>query len=119
MPLVNPLTVIGDDDALPVTLSGVEVATYVSAPPFPVLEGSVNVTVAEAFPAVAVPMIGVSGFAPPLAPITYASIYALKSPRTIHVSVLRLRHIQDEYCARSFKPGVPLTVTPAAPAIVV
>jgi len=25
--LVNPLTVIGDDDALPVTLSGVEVAT--------------------------------------------------------------------------------------------
>jgi hypothetical protein len=59
VPLVNPVTVTGDaPDA--VTLPGLDVTVYVVAAP-PVFP-AVYVTVAEVFPAVAVPIVGVCGF---------------------------------------------------------
>jgi hypothetical protein len=56
--LVNPVTVIGLDDPVPVIPPGVDVAVYVTAA---VPETPVKVTVALPIPAVAVPMVGAAG----------------------------------------------------------
>jgi hypothetical protein len=62
VPLVKPVTLIGEEAAVAVTLPGVEIAPYpVMAEP-PTLDGGVNATDAEAPPPVAVPMVGALGF---------------------------------------------------------
>ena len=61
VPFVRPETVIGDAP-VPVRLPGVDVAVYVT-PPEPT-EPAVYVTVANALPAVAVPMVGALGLIP-------------------------------------------------------
>jgi hypothetical protein len=62
--LVKPETVIGDVP-VPVIDPGLEVAVYVNVPvPLPVKAGAVKVTDAEAFPAVADPIVGASGLRP-------------------------------------------------------
>jgi hypothetical protein len=59
--LVSPVTVIGLAVPVPVILPGLEVTVYpVMAEP-PLLAGGVNVTVAWAFPFVAVPIVGGPG----------------------------------------------------------
>ena len=63
VPLVKPLTVIGDVP-VPVSPSGDDVAVYVMVL-LPMYVEAVNVTVADASPAVAVPIVGVLGFLPP------------------------------------------------------
>lgn len=62
---------------------GLDVARYVTVPPFPVYAGAVKGTVAEALPAEAVPITGVSGFLPPESLVVMT--YAAKSPITTHV----------------------------------
>jgi hypothetical protein len=42
-------------------LPGVDKTRYVTAPPLPVYDGTVNATEAVVFPAEAVPMVGVPG----------------------------------------------------------
>jgi hypothetical protein len=64
VPLLNPVTVIGEEFELPVMLPGLEVATNVAAPFLPRYP-AVNDTVAAALPAVADTEVGVSGFLPP------------------------------------------------------
>ncbi len=65
VPLLSPVTVIGEDDAEPVIPPGFDVAVYVRDPvPLPVNDGAVNVTSACAFPPVADPIIGASGLRP-------------------------------------------------------
>lgn len=61
VPLVSPETVIGDAP-VPVKLPGLDVAVYVT-PPEPT-EPAVYVTVADALPAVAVPIVGAPGPVP-------------------------------------------------------
>jgi len=56
---VKPDIVIGDEDAVPVIDPGFEVAVKVVGTP-PVVD-AVNVTEADASPAVAVPIVGLSG----------------------------------------------------------
>lgn len=60
MPLVRPLTVIGDDEAEPVILLGVDVAVYVLTAAPPVAPG-VKVTDAVVLAPVAVPIVGACG----------------------------------------------------------
>ena len=65
VPLVRPVTVIGDVADVAVTEPGVDVAVYVLVPvPLPRNEGAVKVTSAWAFPPVAVPIVGASGLRP-------------------------------------------------------
>ena len=61
MPLVSPVTVIGDVVPVAVMPPGLEVTVYpvIAEPPLEL--GAVNVTVACALPAVAVPMVGAPG----------------------------------------------------------
>jgi hypothetical protein len=62
VPAVNPVTVIGELEPLPVMLPGVEVAVYPVIVDPPSLAGAVNATVAFLFvPAVAVPIVGAPG----------------------------------------------------------
>jgi hypothetical protein len=63
--LVNPVTVTGLEDAVPLKPPGLEVARYVTVS-LPVYVDAVKATVAWAFPAVAVPIVGVVGFLPSL-----------------------------------------------------
>jgi hypothetical protein len=59
VPLERPVTVIGDDEAVPVNPPGLDVAVKdVAAGPVP---AGVKVIVAWVFPAVAVPIIGARG----------------------------------------------------------
>lgn len=44
--------------------------------------------------------------------------YADKSPINTHASVLSLTSVAEDHWARNLRPGVPLTVTPPAPATV-
>ena len=78
MPLVKPVTVIGEAEPVAVMLPGVDIARYVTAPPLPVYAGAVKATVACAFPPVAVPMVGVPGVAPPLIATIAANILSRK-----------------------------------------
>ena len=57
---------------VPVILPGLEVATYVASPVLPSYVGWVKLTVADAFPALALTEVGGFGFFPPelLFPIT-------------------------------------------------
>jgi hypothetical protein len=57
VPLLNPLTVIGLDAPVPVNPPGLDVTVYpvIALPPVALV---VNVTLALAFPAVAVPIVG-------------------------------------------------------------
>jgi hypothetical protein len=64
VPFVNPETVIGEVELVPVILPGVDVALYVPEPVLPAYVEAVNATVALALPAVAVPIVGVVGFLP-------------------------------------------------------
>ena len=57
--MVRPDTVIGEDP-VPVNPPGEDVAVYVTVPA-PKLVGAVNVTLADAGPAVAVPIVGAPG----------------------------------------------------------
>jgi hypothetical protein len=59
--LVSPVTVIGLVEPVPVKPPGLEVAVYPVIAEPPLLAGAVNVTVACAFPAVAVPIVGAPG----------------------------------------------------------
>ena len=58
VPLVNPDTVMGDDAPVPVKPLGLAVTVYPVMALDPVLEGAVNATDAEVFPAVAVGLVG-------------------------------------------------------------
>ena len=65
VPFDKPVTVIGEDDAVPVLAPGFDVAVYVKVPvPLPVNVGAVKATDACAFPPVADPIIGASGLRP-------------------------------------------------------
>jgi len=64
VPLVRPVTVIGDAAPLATIPPGDEVAVYVVIAEPPVEAGGVNATVACALPAVAVPIVGGPGTAP-------------------------------------------------------
>jgi hypothetical protein len=48
----------------------------------------------------------------------FISLYAERSPITNQLSAARLKSVAEDHCARNLSPGVPFTVTPAAPAIV-
>lgn len=61
MPAVNPDTLIGDDAAVPVRESGVEVAVYEVMLALPVSVGAVNGTEAVVPETVAVPIVGAPG----------------------------------------------------------
>jgi len=65
VPFDKPVTVIGETLLLPVMPPGLEVATYVAAPVFPLYEGNVKLTVADPLPADAVTDVGESGVLPP------------------------------------------------------
>jgi hypothetical protein len=56
---------IGELPAVAVILLGLEVAVYVMVP-LPIYVDGVNATVAPALSAVAVPIVGVDGFPPPV-----------------------------------------------------
>jgi hypothetical protein len=65
LPSFNPLTVIGEDDPVPVTMAPVDVSVQttmyeVIAPP-PTSVGAVKATETEVTPAVAVPIVGAAG----------------------------------------------------------
>jgi hypothetical protein len=64
VPFVSPDTVIGDAP-VPVMLPGLDVAVYVALPAVPALP-AVYATVADALPAVAVPIVGAAGLIPGL-----------------------------------------------------
>jgi hypothetical protein len=61
VPLVSPVTAIGLAEPMAVKPPGLEVTVYPVIAEPPLLPGDVNVTVALAFPAVAVPIIGGPG----------------------------------------------------------
>jgi hypothetical protein len=61
VPFVNPVTVIGDDAPVAVTLPGVDVARYPVIAEPPSLAGAEKVTDACALPPVAVPIVGAPG----------------------------------------------------------
>ena len=69
VPFVNPVTVIGEEAPVAVTDPGDDVTTYSVPAGFPRYAGAVKVTVACAFPAVAVPIVGVPGLRPPEEPV--------------------------------------------------
>jgi hypothetical protein len=61
VPLVRPVTLIGEEAAVAVMFSGVERAPYKEMAEPPTLAGAVKATDAEASPPVAVPMVGALG----------------------------------------------------------
>jgi hypothetical protein len=61
VPLVSPMTVMGEVVPVPVSPPGVEVTVYPVIADPPVDPGAVNVTEACAFPEVAVPTVGAPG----------------------------------------------------------
>jgi hypothetical protein len=62
VPFVRPLTVMGEDDPVPVIQPGVDVAVYPVIPAgMPVQAGAVNATEAVVSPPVAVPIVGAPG----------------------------------------------------------
>jgi hypothetical protein len=61
VPLVRPDTVIGLPEPVPVKPPELEVTVYPVIAEPPLLAGAVNVTVASAFPGVAVPIVGAPG----------------------------------------------------------
>jgi hypothetical protein len=64
VPVVKPVTTIGEDAPVPVTPPGLDVTVYEVIAVPPLLAGAVNVTVALlVVPAVAVPMVGAPGIA--------------------------------------------------------
>jgi len=64
VPLVKPDTVMGDDDPVPVRPPGLDVTVYpVIVAGKPAFDGAVKATDAEAFPAVAVTLVGAPGTA--------------------------------------------------------
>ena len=62
MPLVNPVTEMGDVALVAEIRPGVDNATYDEMAEPPTLEGAVNGTEAVVSPPVAVPMVGAPGF---------------------------------------------------------
>ena len=108
---MSPLTVIGEDMPPAVMPPGEDVTVYEIVPSFPVYVGAVKETVAVVLPALAEPIVGGLGFLPPESLVVI--VYAAKSPTTTHVSVALLINVAYDHCARSFRPGVPFTVTPA------
>ncbi len=135
---LNPATVIGDPEPVPVNPPGEEVTVYdVAAGESP---GKENETDAAALEnalfvptSVATTLTGAFGsrksfcckdfdpnsfFAIYISPIYLFIFYAVRSPTTTHESVPRFKSVADDHCVRSFNPGVAFTVTPAAPAIV-
>jgi hypothetical protein len=75
VPLVNPVTVIGEDDPVPVIPPGLDVAVYPVIAALPIFEGAVKVTVASVLPAVAVPIVGASGLVGQV-PCTFKSFWS-------------------------------------------
>jgi hypothetical protein len=69
VPLVKPVTVIGDEPPVAVTPPGLDVTVkpVIAAPPL--FAGAEKVTDAEVDPAVAVPIVGASGGLAPAPPI--------------------------------------------------
>ena len=61
MPLVNPLTIMGEVVPVPVKLPGLDVTVYPVIALPPVFTGAINATLACAFPAVATTLVGASG----------------------------------------------------------
>ncbi len=61
VPLERQLTVIGDDEEVPVKQPGVETAVYALIALPPMQDGAVNATDADAFAPVAVPIVGAFG----------------------------------------------------------
>ena len=62
VPSVKPVTLIGEEDPVPVMQPGVEIAVYPVIEALPVQDGALNVTAAQSFdPAVAVPIVGEPG----------------------------------------------------------
>jgi hypothetical protein len=114
VPFVRPETVIGDAP-VPVRLPGVEVAVYVT-PPEPTAP-AVYATVAEAFPAVAVPIVGADGLIPgvceldasdagevtPLLVAVTVNVYAVPAVRPVTV-------IGEEEPVPVRLPGLDVTV---------
>jgi hypothetical protein len=60
--LVRPVTVTGEEAAVPINEPGDEIAEYAEIAEPPTLDGAVKATDAEASPPVAVPMVGALGF---------------------------------------------------------
>jgi hypothetical protein len=93
VPLVKPDTVIGLDDPVPVNPPGLDVAVYVTVLP-PVAPG-VNATLADASPAVAVPIVGASG--------TEVTVTALDAePVTLPCELLEVT--AKVYCVEDERP---------------
>jgi hypothetical protein len=66
VPVVKPVTVIGDVVLEPAMPPGLDVAVYVTVPPLPVYAGAVNTTVTLVGPAAATaPTVGAPGLPPP------------------------------------------------------
>jgi hypothetical protein len=61
VPLVNPVTVIGDDPPVAVNPPGLDVTVYEVIAEPPLLTGGVKATIACPSPRVAVPIVGASG----------------------------------------------------------
>jgi hypothetical protein len=61
VPLVKPVTLIGEEAADAIIPWGVEIAVYAEIAEPPTLDGAVNATDADSPPAVAVPMVGALG----------------------------------------------------------
>jgi hypothetical protein len=114
VPLVRPVTEIGDAPVA-VTLPGVDVAVYVT-PPEPTAP-AVYATVAVAFPAVAVPIVGAEGLTPgvseldaadaaetiPLLVAVTVNVYAVPAVRPVTV-------IGEEAPVPVRLPGLDVTV---------
>jgi hypothetical protein len=69
VPLLKPLTVIGDEEPVPVIPLGLDVTVKPVIADPPLFAGAEKVTDAEALPAVAVPIVGASGALAPAPPI--------------------------------------------------
>jgi hypothetical protein len=64
VPLLNPVTVNGEELPLAVKFPGDDVAVYETVPPLPAYAGTVNETVACPFPALADTDVGTPGTLP-------------------------------------------------------
>lgn len=65
VPLLRPVTTIGEEEPLAVAPPGLAVTVYVTVL-FPAYAGAVNATDTSAFPAVTAPIVGASEYLPPL-----------------------------------------------------
>ena len=113
------MTVIGLVEPVPVKLPGLDVTVYpvIAAPPFDV--GAVKGTVADAFPPVAVPIVGAPGtrgayvysvFAPFVPPAVVTRTLAVPTVPAGMVAVIVV-----EFTGTTLRAALPPIVTPVAP----